>query len=148
MTATQAPPVSLAARLLVSLVALFTIVGPFIADWNETHIYNPTWPPHAKFHNAQTMLLGVALGACALYFVWTRGRDARARFLAGVVFASLYWITQMASITFPGTAFVDPERAGTGQILGIPVQLVIEVVLLVLLGTAVALASRRVVRSP
>jgi hypothetical protein len=44
-------------RWLLSLVALFTIAGPYGADWNETHIYNPNWPPHAKFHNAQTMLV-------------------------------------------------------------------------------------------
>jgi hypothetical protein len=23
---------------------------------------NPAWPPHAKFHNAQTILLGLGLG--------------------------------------------------------------------------------------
>ncbi len=55
---------------IITLVALFTIVAPFVADWNATHIYNPRWTPHAKFHNAQTMLLGVGLGLSALWFVW------------------------------------------------------------------------------
>jgi hypothetical protein len=40
-----------AGKVLSSLVAAETAVGPYLADWNETHIYNPAWPPHAKFHN-------------------------------------------------------------------------------------------------
>ena len=45
-------------KILISASAVFAGVGPYLADWNETHIYKPTWPPHAKFHNAQTMSLG------------------------------------------------------------------------------------------
>jgi hypothetical protein len=134
-----------AARIIVTMVAVFTMVSPYLADWNETHIYNPRWPPHAKFHNAQTLLMGSMLGACALYFLWRRGGEARVRFHAATLFAGLYWLTQMGSIAVPGTAFVDPERAGTGMLLGIPAQLVIEVVVLALLGVAAALGRRRLV---
>ncbi len=133
----------LAPRILVSLVALATSVGPYAADFNATHIYNPTWPPHAKFHTAQTMLLGLALGACSLAFAWRKAGDARASFRVAAVFAALYWITQLASITFPGTAFVDPERAGTGLLLGIPAQVVISAVSLALVGVALALEGRK-----
>jgi hypothetical protein len=134
---------SLAPRILVSVVALVTMVGPYLADWNATHIYNPTWPPHAKFHNAQTMLLGLALGTCALSVVWRRAGDERTQLHVAALFAALYWITQLASIAFPGTAYVDPERAGTGLLLGIPGQVVISVVLLTLLGVALGLDGRK-----
>ncbi len=43
-----------------------------LADWNATHIYNPLWPPHAKFHNAQTMTIAVLLGVSGLVFLWRR----------------------------------------------------------------------------
>ncbi|WP_394821584.1 DUF6640 family protein [Pendulispora albinea] len=128
------------ARILTGLVALVTMVGPYLADWNETHIYNPTWPPHAKFHNAQTMLMGAALGACTLYFL-RGGSGARPRFTVAVLLAALYWITQALSILFPGTAFVDPDRAGTGLVAGVPVQFVLDVVLLALLGVAMGLRA-------
>lgn len=119
------------------------MVGPFVADWNATHIYNPTWPPHAKFHNAQTMLLGLALGASTLFLVWRRAVDERTRLQTAALVASLYWITQLGSIAFPGTAFVDPERAGTGLLLGVPAQVVISVVLLTLLGVALGIDRSR-----
>ncbi|WP_437796740.1 DUF6640 family protein [Sorangium sp. So ce693] len=139
-------PAPLASRILVTVVALATLAGPYLADWNETHIYNPRWPPHAKFHNAQTMLLGTALGACAIAFTWRRAADARASLRVAVVFGALYWLTQMGSILFPGTAFVDPERAGQGTIAGLPAQILISVVLLGLLGAALALARGGPVR--
>jgi hypothetical protein len=59
-------------RILISLVAAGTAAGPYLADWNETHIYNPSWPPHAKFHNDQTMSMGVALALAAFWQLWRK----------------------------------------------------------------------------
>jgi NAD(P)-dependent dehydrogenase (short-subunit alcohol dehydrogenase family) len=30
---------------LFTLMAIFLAVSVYVADWNETHIYNPRWPP-------------------------------------------------------------------------------------------------------
>lgn len=96
-------------RILVSLVAIFTCVSPYLADWNITHIYNPLWPPHAKFHNAQTMVLGALLGLLALYCLWFRRAVAEQQKLnEAVVLTSLYWLAQLPAIFFPGTALTDP----------------------------------------
>ncbi|KAF7859745.1 hypothetical protein EAF04_008824 [Stromatinia cepivora] len=57
-------------RILLTLSALSQGISPFIADWNETHIYNPRWPPHAKFHNGQTMSMGILLCLVTLYYTW------------------------------------------------------------------------------
>ena len=125
---------------IITLVALFTVVAPFLADWNATHIYNARWTPHAKFHTAQTMLLGAGLGLGALWFAWRRGGDRQSNLLAAAVFAALYWITQAASIAFPGTAFADPEFAAGSAI---PVQPVIDVIALSLVGVGYYIESRQ-----
>lgn len=99
-------------RWFISLIALFTIIGPYSADWNETHIYNPRWPPHAKFHNAQTMMLGTLLGLLALWFLWQKGNDKEQQehqLKVGTLFAGVYWVAQIGASFFPGVAFVDPE---------------------------------------
>ena len=55
---------------MLTAVAGFTAVGGFLVDWNRTHLFNPDWPPHAKFHDAQSILLGSFVGASGLYFLW------------------------------------------------------------------------------
>ncbi|MFL6289210.1 MAG: DUF6640 family protein [Actinomycetes bacterium] len=64
-------------RFLLTSIAASTTVGGFVADWNRTHLFNPEWPPHARFHDALTVAMGALLGACGLYFllVGGRGRD-------------------------------------------------------------------------
>ncbi|GME37805.1 hypothetical protein B0H19DRAFT_1163957 [Neofusicoccum parvum] len=64
-------PLPTPGQTLLTLVALITSTGCFLADWNETHIHNPTWPAHAKFHNGQTMSFGALLGACTLWHIVT-----------------------------------------------------------------------------
>jgi hypothetical protein len=98
-----------AGRLLISLVAVFTAVSPYLADWNVTHIYNPAWTPHAKFHNAQTMVLGAMLGLLAVYCLWFRKAITEKQKLnEATVLASLYWLAQLPATFFPGTALADP----------------------------------------
>jgi hypothetical protein len=131
---------SVGPRLLASSVAVLAIVAPAAADYNSTHIFNPLWTPHAKFHGAHTIFLGAALGLCSLYLIWTK----RA-FLLGLTVGALFWTTQALAATLPGTAFVDPEHAHTlPRIAGVPLtQIVIDGLLLATTWTAGAWAWRR-----
>lgn len=130
---------------LLSLVALVTGIGCYIADWNETHIYNPTWPPHAKFHNAQTMLFGTVACLLSLFFLW-RPRATKSDLQAATAFAGMYWVTQMGSIFFPGTALFDPtpQHPSMPVVLGFTMtQVHMDVVLLALTAAGYVLTLRQ-----
>jgi hypothetical protein len=119
-----------AAFWLITTVSILTSCLAYIFDWNETHVYNPNWPPHAKFHNAQTLILGPLLGGLSLVFLWRR-HDVH----AAVLVCSLYWISQLGSLAFPGTALMDPEfrdRPGSR----VPMQPLLATILLMVLTAA------------
>ncbi len=90
---------------LLSGVAAFTAAGGFLADWNRTHLFNPRWTPHAKFHDAWTMLLGMGLGGSSLYLLWKQEPDPR----LGALLPALFWAGQAGSFAFPGTAGIASE---------------------------------------
>ncbi|CAI7580162.1 unnamed protein product [Penicillium bialowiezense] len=98
--------------LLITVVGVVTSVGAYIADWNETHIYNPRWPPHAKFHNGQTMSMGLILGLTTLYYLYRAASDpdVKHHFIHTAAWTgSIYWITQLSAFLYPGSLAVDPE---------------------------------------
>lgn len=94
-------------RRLLGTVAGATIIGGFLADWNRTHLFNPSWPPHAKFHDAQSITLGSLLGAAGLYYVvrWASRED---RILAAGL-PALFWAAQGASFLFPQARGIEAE---------------------------------------
>jgi len=99
-------------RFFLTLSILGQIIGPFIADFNHTHVLNPNWPPHAKFHNGQTMSMGVGLGLASLYYTFRSTPNSAAAadsLFTAAIFGSLYWITGISAIFYPGSLAVDPE---------------------------------------
>jgi hypothetical protein len=70
---------------------------------------NPRWPPHARFHNGQTIALSALLGWLALVLAWYPGGDRAVQFQVAVVVAALYWLSMLVAAVLPGTAWVDPE---------------------------------------
>ena len=131
---------TLAGRILLTFLALFTGVSPYLADWNASHIYNPNWPPHAKFHNAQTMAMAALLGSTSLFFIWRRRRGPLANLVPAVVLVSLYWVSQAIAFTFPGVAWTDPDLLRPGQSLTqFPEQLLLDIVVYVLIAAATLL---------
>ncbi|KAH6681432.1 hypothetical protein B0J14DRAFT_576377 [Halenospora varia] len=82
-------------RILLALSATAQIITPYLADFNHTHVYNPLWPPHARFHNGQTMSMG------------------KEALRTAAITGSLYWITGLSGILYPGALAIDPEF-GTG----------------------------------
>lgn len=128
-------------RGLLRFVAIFTTIGTFHFDWNATHIYNPTWPPHAKYHNGQTMMMAVLLSLLALYFLHTKGADGEPRVRLAALFASLYWVSQAGAIFFPGAAFYDPDQGppASHHIAGLPAQVFLQLFMGALIVTALLL---------
>ena len=122
-------------KALMSATAVAQMIGPFVFDLNETHIYNPTWPPHAKFHNAQTMSSGVALSAATLVNLWRPG-SGRVGLDAAALSASVYWVSQLSAFFYPGTASVDPPEKDNWP------QLAYTIPILTAIGAGYALARR------
>ncbi|KAJ9149379.1 hypothetical protein NKR23_g4308 [Pleurostoma richardsiae] len=103
-------------RILLTLDSVALLAGAWIADWNHTHIFNPRWPPHAKFHDGQTIALSSLLGAATLFLAWrpylvagTPPAVARDSLLVAAFTGSVYWVAGLAASWFPGAAGVDPE---------------------------------------
>ncbi|KAG4030073.1 hypothetical protein MFRU_013g00970 [Monilinia fructicola] len=122
-------------RILLTLSALSQGITPFIADWNHTHVYNPRWPPHAKFHNGQTLSMGAGLCLITLYYTWRfpvisspepklksekkqaresaesvlARRMTRDSMITAAIAGSLYWIAGLSAILYPGSKAMDPE---------------------------------------
>jgi len=109
-------------RSIMLIGNLLYSVGAFLADWNETHVKNPRWPPHARFHNGQTMSLGVLLSSASLYFAFRPAftkmsvSAAKESSLFAATIGSFYCSAAMSAILYPGADWKDPEiEFGGGQ---------------------------------
>ena len=85
------------ARWLIVGVALVIAIGGLLADYfipssGKQHIKNPHWPPHAKFHNAQTILMGLSLGVIAIAVLFRHSVPERGDLVMAALLASLYWL--------------------------------------------------------
>jgi hypothetical protein len=96
-------------RQVLTSVAALTAAGGFLADWNRTHLFNANWPPHAKYYDAQSILLGSLLGASGLYFLRRRGKNSERDLALGALLPSFFWVAQGTSFVFPGAEGFEAE---------------------------------------
>ncbi|GAB7349178.1 hypothetical protein MBLNU459_g8113t1 [Dothideomycetes sp. NU459] len=105
--------VGLGSALMVASNLMYSI-GAFVADWSVTHVLNPNWPPHARFHNGQTMTLGVLLSSSSLYFLFRPCNSIAARkdsLRTSAMIGCFYSLSALTAIWYPGTDWSDPEYA-------------------------------------
>jgi hypothetical protein len=130
-------------KIVVGAVAVITAIGALLADvvvpdLAAQHAFNDAWPPHAKFHDAQYVVMSILLGALGLALV------ARNQVLWAAALLSTPWLGMLGALLFPGTATYDPEFADdTVFILGLHGQVFLALVLLLALGAAAVGSSRR-----
>ena len=133
------------ARYLIAFVAVFNF-GGLVADAivpasARQHLFNPHWPPHAKFHNAQTMLMGLVSGTLSLAILFGTSSLTLPVFLLAAVIAANYFVTMALAPLFPKTAWMDPEFiASIPRPLGLAPQQLIAYMLCGLVFIAILLA--------
>ena len=150
MTVTR---VSKLSKAVVGVALVATGVGPLLADFvvprsAKQHLHNPKWPPHAKFHDAQYIVIGLLSGAYGLRVLLRPGHDQRGQLDTAATIAVVPWLSMLGALLFPGTAATDPEfEDAEPKVLGLHPQLAIALTLLAGVSGAVASEHARSRRS-
>ncbi len=135
---------SLVSKLLISFAALVTIIVPSIMDLNETHMTNPLWPPHARFHWSIQWYSITLLNSLALYLLWGKydGHQSRLAIVIAGLAPILFWGSFFPSMLMPGTS---PWPDGTAPFASVPPNIYIAalITLLSLLGVYLGLCAKR-----
>lgn len=133
------------AKWIVAFVAVMGFGGA-IADYiapksAAQHIFNPAWPPHAKFHNAQAFISGALSGIIALVILFSFETLTFPLFLIAVAVSSVYWVAMMIAALVPNTDWTDPEFKGSWpEPLGMDINAAIGLTALSLLAAALIVA--------
>lgn len=113
-------------RLVLTGAAVGTIVGTGSADLNATHVTNPRWPPHARFHGIASWGTVAGSQLLALWLLWRPGQEERDRDMAvqtAAALSALAWLPFFAAAATPGAA-VEDEPGHLPRIAGVPLNLV------------------------
>lgn len=113
-------------QLVLSGAALGTIAGTARADLNRSHVLNPNWPPHARFHGAAGWGTVAGSQLLALWLLWRprrRAADDELALATAALLPAVAWLPFFGALATPGTA-VEHEPGHLARIAGVPVNLV------------------------
>jgi hypothetical protein len=101
-----------------------TIIGPIVADWNDSHIFNQRWPSHARFHGVVALGTASALSAYGVWRLWAPSLDRGAgRDIAAAV-PLAYWGSFLPAALVKGTGVEDPPHL-LPRVMGLPINMVV-----------------------
>ena len=130
-------------RFLLLSAAAFTAFGGYLFDVNKTHLFNPKWTPHAKFHDAMTILLGSLLGGASLYLLRKNDKHSLRQLRWGAILPAFFWSAQAGAFAFPGAKGLEAEFPELVPQVG-PIRLnegAISITMLAVIGLGYALAK-------
>ena len=131
---------------IIAFVAVYGGFGGFLFDavipaTARQHQWNPAWPPHAKFHNGQTMMFGALNMIIALIILFALRPLSLPLLLVAAAVAETCFASMLLAPIFPGTAWSDPEFDGVNpRPLGLAIQKLLAAMATGLILVAVVLA--------
>ncbi len=98
------------ARFLIGFVAVVTMVGSNVSDWNRTHVFSELWSPHARMHGVWLVFLLTLLSILSLWLVSARKAQPD-RSLIACLIQGVLWVSFFPALLVPGATTHDPSRA-------------------------------------
>jgi hypothetical protein len=133
-------------RLGKLILSFVLVVGATIAtavDWNTTHLFNPAWHPHARFHDALFLLFLDAASLIVLWLLWRKSDEPGLGVRVAALFAAAAWTPFFHIETLiPGTSLLAADNVPVLKLGGMtfPPNLIIAAVLVLLTVVAYWLA--------
>ena len=126
-------------RILITFcVIIFAVVVP-ILEVNASHVFNSSWPAHARFHEVWQLITNCGIGLLCLWMVWLKNRVQLASFLVVLVMGSI--LLAYAIQDFYGGSVLSGNMSAT--ILGMELVVFAASVTVVIAISAAILESRQ-----
>ncbi|MBD1997585.1 hypothetical protein H6F88_32385 [Oculatella sp. FACHB-28] len=134
-------------RILLSVVLVSTAVVSVAVDWNATHVFNPEWHPHAKFHDVVMLWLLSGMSIMALWLLWRRSTEPNIAYTVAMLVPVVFWSPFFfVTLVIPGTSLQADLEEALPIVAGIPIYANVVVatvsVVLALIGYGLYRASR------
>jgi hypothetical protein len=97
-------------RLILSGAPIGTMIGTGRADLNSSHVFNPAWPPHARFHNATGWGTVAGSQLHALWLLWRPGqqpRDHDTAVTTSALLSAIAWVPFFPALAISGADVED-----------------------------------------
>ena len=108
-------------RIILTVVLINSFVVSIYVDLNETHLFNPQWTGHAKFHDAAMLHLLTGVCILGLWLMWRRSCEpeigVRVAALIPIIFWAAFWY--MTTI-LPETSLRATDGETLPTIAGLP----------------------------
>lgn len=93
-------------KIILTILSVFTIFITSVMDLNDTHMTNPLWTPHARFHWAAQYFSTLAICILVLVGVWGNYAEKGSRLSILVLGLSLlsFWGMFVPALLMPGTS--------------------------------------------
>lgn len=130
--------------ILTFVVAIFSVIN-VLADWNKTHLFNPAWHPHARFHATVMSLIVWCVSAIAIWLLWRRSSEPELGVKVAALIALTLWTPFLyADHLVPGSSqlVTYPAPEPVPQVAGIMLypQVVLALIAIVLIVSGYRLA--------
>jgi uncharacterized protein DUF6640 len=129
-----------------SILSFVLVAGAVVAtavDWNTTHLFNPEWHPHARFHDALFLLFLDGMSLVALWLLWRQSKEPDiglkvAALLSAAAWTPFFYIEAL----IPGTSLLASDNVPVVKVTGLsfPPNVIVAGVLFVLTVIAYSLA--------
>jgi len=101
-------------RLGKFLLTFVLVIGAILAtavDWNTTHLFNPAWHPHARFHDAMYLLLLDTTSILVLWLLWRGSTEPDLGVTVAALFSLAVWTPFFyIEALIPGTSPIAEEK--------------------------------------
>ena len=122
------------AKILLSVLVVVSTLVSVVVDWNSSHVFNPDWHPHGRFHDVMLLTLLVGLVPLLLWLLWRSSPEPEVAVKVTTAILILFWGSFYVNLLIPGTTPAANLEESPPSLLGLPLypNMVIAAIIIIL----------------